>query len=96
MEEGWGGILNRRRFLERTVLAGAGLTSARCLEGNFLTVGIPNAVPKQPETREWTLEEAKKLWRPMSRAVQHVGVPGHQWQTGILWDGSLIFGPLAG
>lgn len=30
----------------------------------------------------------------MTRAVQHVGVPGYQWQAGVLWDGSLVFGPL--
>jgi len=40
------------------------------------------------------LEEAKKLWKPMTRAVQHVGVPGYQWQAGVFWDGSLLFGPL--
>jgi hypothetical protein len=42
---------------------------------------------------EWTLDRAKKLWKPMTRAVQHVGVPGHQWQASVLWDGSLFFGP---
>jgi len=30
----------------------------------------------------------------MTRAVQHVGVPGHEWQAGVLWDGALVFGPL--
>ncbi len=29
----------------------------------------------------------------MTRAVQHVGVPSYQWQTSVLWDGSLFFGP---
>jgi len=29
----------------------------------------------------------------MTRAVQHVGVPGYQWQVSVLWDGSLFFGP---
>jgi hypothetical protein len=29
----------------------------------------------------------------MTRAVQHVGVPGYQWQASVLWDGSLFFGP---
>jgi len=42
---------------------------------------------------EWTFERAKDIWKPMSRAVAHVGVPGYQWQAGILWDGSLFFGP---
>ncbi len=44
--------------------------------------------------REWTFKRAKSLWRPMTRAVQHVGVPGYQWQASVLWDGSLFFGPL--
>jgi len=43
---------------------------------------------------EWTFEQARKCWRPMTRAVQHVGVPGYQFQAGVLWDGSLVFGPL--
>jgi hypothetical protein len=42
---------------------------------------------------EWTFEQAKNLWKPMTRAVQHVGVPGYQWQASVLWDGSLFFGP---
>lgn len=46
------------------------------------------------ETKEWTFAEARKHWKPMTRAVQHVGVPGYQFQTGVLWDGSLVFGPL--
>lgn len=43
---------------------------------------------------EWTFESAKKYWKRMTKAVQHVGVPGCQWQVGILWDGSVVFGPL--
>jgi hypothetical protein len=42
---------------------------------------------------EWTSERAEKLWSPMVRPVQHVGIPGYQFQTGVMWDGSLIFGP---
>jgi len=42
---------------------------------------------------EWTFERAKNLWKPMTRTVQHVGVPGYQWQASVLWDGSLFFGP---
>jgi len=45
------------------------------------------------EAMEWTLEMARKQWDPMTRAVQHVGVPGYQYQAGVLWDGSLLFGP---
>jgi len=44
---------------------------------------------------EWTLEQAEKQWTPMVHPVQHVGVPGYQFQAGVLWDGSLVFGPLA-
>ncbi|MFZ1932584.1 MAG: hypothetical protein WCB27_09575 [Thermoguttaceae bacterium] len=43
---------------------------------------------------KWTLEQARKCWKPMSRAVQHVGVPGYEFQTGVMWDGALVFGPL--
>ncbi|MBI2301033.1 MAG: hypothetical protein HYU66_19145 [Armatimonadetes bacterium] len=43
---------------------------------------------------EWTLEQARKCWKPMVRAVQHVGVPGYQFQAGVMWDGALLFGPL--
>jgi hypothetical protein len=45
-------------------------------------------------SNEWTFERAKQHWAPMTKAIQHVGVPGHQWQAGVLWDGSLAFGPL--
>jgi hypothetical protein len=43
---------------------------------------------------EWTFEQARKHWRPMTRAVQHVGVPGYQFQPAVMWDGALVFGPL--
>lgn len=43
---------------------------------------------------EWTMEQARKQWTPMVRPVAHVGVPGYEFQTGVLWDGSLVFGPL--
>lgn len=29
----------------------------------------------------------------MTRAVEHIGVPGYEWQTGVLWNGALFFGP---
>jgi len=47
-----------------------------------------------PAPDEWTLEAARECWRPMVRPVQHVGVPGYQFQAAVLWDGSLVFGPL--
>ncbi|MBM3474278.1 MAG: hypothetical protein FJX75_13495 [Armatimonadetes bacterium] len=46
------------------------------------------------EGGEWTAERALACWKPMVRPVQHVGIPGYQFQTGVLWDGSLVFGPL--
>lgn len=49
--------------------------------------------PRARQSSEWTFEQAKKLWKPMTRAVQHVGVPGYQWQASVLWDGALFFGP---
>lgn len=42
---------------------------------------------------EWDFERARPLWAPQTKAVQHVGVPGYQWQTAVLWDGSVAFGP---
>jgi hypothetical protein len=33
------------------------------------------------EGAEWTLEQAHQCWQPMVRPVQHVGVPGYQFQT---------------
>lgn len=30
----------------------------------------------------------------MTRAVEHVGVPGYEFQAGVLWDGALVAGPL--
>lgn len=40
------------------------------------------------------MEVALRQWAPMSRPVQHVGVPGCQWQAGVYWNGSLIFGQI--
>jgi hypothetical protein len=56
----------------------------------FMAVGLTAQEPPS----EWTSEAARRLWAPMARAVQHVGVPGHQFQAGVLWDGALVFGPL--
>ena len=44
---------------------------------------------------EWTFEQARKCWKPMTKAVQHVGVPGYEFQAGVMWDGALVFGPLS-
>ncbi|MEW6073764.1 MAG: hypothetical protein AB1726_14360 [Planctomycetota bacterium] len=43
---------------------------------------------------EWTLPAARDCWEPMRRPVQHVGVPGYQFQTGVMWNGALVCGPL--
>ena len=87
-------VINRRKFLERTIIGGGALTTACSLDGKSMADAAPNMDIGRPESREWTFEEAQKLWKPMTRAVQHVGVPGYQWQCGVLWDGSLLFGPL--
>lgn len=44
-------------------------------------------------TGEWDFERAAGEWTPQTKAMQHVGVPGYQWQTAVMWDGSLAFGP---
>jgi hypothetical protein len=46
------------------------------------------------DTSEWTFERARAEWTPMWRPVAHVGVPGYQFQAALLWDGSIVFGPL--
>jgi hypothetical protein len=51
-------------------------------------------MPAANSIPEWTLEQARQCWQPMLRPVQHVGVPGYQFQAGVMWDGSLVFGPL--
>lgn len=47
-----------------------------------------------PKEEEWTLARARKEWSPMVRPVMHVGVPGFPFQTGVMWDGALVFGPI--
>ena len=49
---------------------------------------------QDPGHAEWTLEDAQKYWNPMTRLVQHVGVPGYEWQAGVLWDGGVLIGPV--
>ena len=53
------------------------------------------AFAAEEPSAEWTLEQARKCWKPMTHAVEHVGVPGYEFQTGVMWDGALAFGPLA-
>ncbi|MCC6126932.1 MAG: hypothetical protein IT426_18360 [Pirellulales bacterium] len=82
------------------------MTRARLRETRFRRFGtliyvavlgtiFPGAVAAdKTEPSEWTIEQARLCWKPMTRAVQHVGVPGYQFQTGVTWDGALVFGPL--
>jgi hypothetical protein len=53
----------------------------------------PDKMSHESLPAEWTFERARKHWKPMTRAVQHVGVPGYQFQAGIMWDGSIAIGP---
>src|ERR1017187_10384837 len=88
-------IIDRRQFFEHAIVAGAGLTAGLQLPGEAVATSPAGSEPERRADQEWTWEEARKLWKPMTRAVQHVGVPGYEWQAGVLWDGSLVFGPLA-
>ncbi len=63
------------------------------LYGAFLTAGY--AGEQTDREAEWTFEKARKLWKPMQHSVAHVGVPGYEWQAGVLWNGGLFFGPEA-
>jgi hypothetical protein len=58
----------------------------------FAVTGRTYAMDETP--MEWTFEQARECWKPMVRPVQHVGVPGYQFQVGVMWDGALVFGPL--
>jgi hypothetical protein len=84
----------RREFLRLSAITAAGAVVAPAF-------GIRSSIDSSNEDAtilrkgvEATLEEAQHSWRPMTRAIQHVGVPGYQWQGGVFWDGSLLFGPL--
>jgi len=54
----------------------------------------PSRKAPPPSADEWTLERARDEWKPMWRPIAHVGIPGYQFQAAVLWDGSLVFGPL--
>lgn len=43
---------------------------------------------------EWTLDQARHRGQAMVRPVQHVGLPGCQFQAGVMWNGALLLGPL--
>lgn len=57
----------------------------------FLCFQLPSSLGNKQS--EWTFEQAKARWKPLVRPVMHVGIPGYQWQTGVFWDGNLVFGP---
>jgi hypothetical protein len=65
--------------------------------GVWMAVAAPGGLARAADVvpSEWTLEEARKCWKPMTRAVQHLGVPGYEFQAGVMWDGALVFGPLS-
>jgi hypothetical protein len=70
----------------------------RCIRGVLSMIvvgaGLAGACAGEDGPSACTLEQARRCWKPMTRAVQHVGVPGYQFQTGVMWDGALVFGPL--
>lgn len=67
----------------------------RAIGAAVMVMGVVRCVmASQTVPMEWSFEEARKCWTPMVRPVQHVGVPGFQFQTGVMWDGSLVFGPV--
>lgn len=59
-----------------------------------LTVVLSLSLSTLQEPFEWSRAEAQKHWSPMVHPVQHVGAPGFNFQTAVMWDGSLVFGPL--
>jgi hypothetical protein len=86
-------VFDRRCFLKQTIVAGAGFSAVHGFDGSAYASPTEGRNPELQQVGEWTFEDAKKVWKPMTRAVQHVGVPGFQWKGGVLWDGSLVFGP---
>ncbi|MBS1851603.1 MAG: hypothetical protein JST79_11860 [Acidobacteria bacterium] len=76
--------LNRREILQGMLLS----TGATFLPPMHLALAADHSA------HEWTLEEAQRSWLSMRRPVQHVGIPGYEFQAGVLWNGALVFGPL--
>jgi hypothetical protein len=85
--------VTRRDFIKNASGAGAALAWGHSILGEVPSVPASDAGSANAAS-EWNYEQAGKLWKGMTRAVQHVGVPGCQWQTGVMWDGALVFGPL--
>jgi hypothetical protein len=85
--------LDRREFLQRTAVAGFGMALPLGIGLRASSETLSERVPLPSEPAEWTFEAAKRVWKPMTRAVQHVGVPGYGWQAGTFWDGGLLIGP---
>lgn len=56
-------------------------------------LNVSQAVRGVCGNRDWTLEDARRVWTPMWRPTQQIGIPGYDWQPMALWDGSIIFGP---
>ena len=59
-----------------------------------ILAALLSTLPAAAVDEEWTLDAARDCWLSMVRPVQHVGVPGYQFQAGVMWDGALVFGPL--
>jgi len=86
---------DRRKFLQLAAITAAGVAVSPGLGGGPSVDSSSLRVSTARESGEWTFERAQRLWQPMTRAIQHVGVPGYQWQAGVVWDGSRLFGPSA-
>jgi hypothetical protein len=55
---------------------------------------VPATPDTTPQQGEWTFEAAGECWTPMTKPIQHVGIPGCQWQAGVYYNGALLFGDL--
>lgn len=59
----------------------------------FCIVGLLNTQARSKIFDEYTFDRAIENWQLPRRGVIHIGIPGYQWQAGVFWDGSLLFGP---
>lgn len=92
---GLGVSFGRRMFLRLSAIAAASMAAFPTFGMDVSDGPVSQGLLHPEDSDEWTLDAALRQWHPMARAIQHVGVPGYQWQGGVFWDGSLFFGPLS-